>query len=398
VKQLFQEMSVWRNRDLRIVASARAVSVLGDELALIALLLRVHDTGGGARGVTLLLIAAALPTVLLAPWAGRLADQFDSRVLTVACGVAQAVVCAALAAAPDGLPTYALVAALQAGNAVANPTWGALVPRVAGAGDTSRVIAATQGLTTLAAVAGPALGGLLTGLGGARLPLLIDAATFLALTAAGAAVRTRRGGSSTHPTPARALDGARVVRADAVLWPVFVTLLAYILVGEASNVAEVFLVRDTLGGTAAQYGLVGMAVSAGIFVGSLLGGRSRRLVRAVVLSSAVQAVAIGVGAAAPTVLSFAVAWTALGVANGVLNTTMMMLTMTRVPETSRGQVLAAVSGMARACTLGALGLGGAALHLLGPRAVLGWSGGLALVASSWLAWRVRFGGDRAAGA
>lgn len=255
--------------------------------------------------------------------------------------------------------------------------------------ETGRAIGASQGLTTLAAVAGPALGGALTGLGGARLPLLVDAGTFLALAAAGAAVRTRRGGP-TQTTAARALDGLRIVRADALLWPVFLTLLAYVLVGEATNVAEIFLVRDTLDGTAAQYGLVGMAVGAGIFVGSLLGGRARgsdRLIRAVVLSAVAQAVIIALAGLAPTVLVFAAAWLLLGLANGVLNTTLMTLTLTRVPDASRGQVIAALSGMSRACSLGALGLGGLALSLLGPRAVFVCSGILALLVAAWLAHR-----------
>lgn len=381
--------SVWRHRDLRIAAPARAVSVLGDEIALVALVLRVHDSGGGARGITLLLLAAALPTVLLAPWSGRLADRLDSRLLTVGSGLAQAAICAALAWAPDGWSTYLLVVALQACSSVSNPTWGALLPRIAGEADTGRAIAASQGLTTLAAVAGPALGGALTGLGGARLPLLLDAGTFLALAAAGAAVRTRRGGP-TRTAPARALDGLRIVRADALLWPVVLTLLAYVLVGEATNVAEVFLVRDTLDGTAAQYGLVGMAVGTGIFVGSLLGGRARgpdRLIRAVVLSAVAEAFIIALAGLAPTVLVFAGAWFLLGLANGVLNTTLMTLTLTRVPDASRGQVIAALTGMSRACSLGALGLGGLALSLLGARAVFVCSGILALLVAAWLAHR-----------
>lgn len=391
MKRTFQG-TVWRYRDLRIAAPARALSVLGDELALVALMLRVHDAGGGARGITLLLLAAALPTVLLAPWSGRAADRFDSRLLTVGSGLAQTAVCAALAWAPGGWLTYALVVTLQGCNAVAGPTWGALLPRIVDRPDIGRALAATQGLTTFAAVGGPAIGGALTGLGGAQLALLVDAGTFLALAAAGAAVRTRRGGATPDASRARALDGIRIVRADVLLWPVFLSLLAYVLVGEATNVAEVFLVRDTLDGTATQYGLVGMAIGAGIFVGSLLGGRVRGivgLVRAVVLSAVAQALVLTLAGLAPTVLTFAAGWAALGLANGILNTSLMTLTLTRVPDAARGQVLAALSGMSRGCSLGALGLGGLALSLIGPRPVFICSGVLALLVSSWLTHRVR---------
>src|SRR4051794_18843375 len=180
MKRSFQT-SVWRHRDLRIAGGAKALSLLGDEIALVALLLHVHDLGAGARGVTLLLISAAVPTVLLAPWAGRLVDRVDSRTLLVGSAAAQAAVCTALAFAGPLWLVYLLVVALQAGQAVANPTWQALVPRIVGEPGVGRAIGATQALSTLAAVAGAPLGGLLSGAGGQRLPLLVDAASFLVL-------------------------------------------------------------------------------------------------------------------------------------------------------------------------------------------------------------------------
>ena len=403
MKQIFQffrgvggagHPSVWRYRDLRIAAPARALSVLGDELALVALMLRVHDSGAGAGGITMLLVAAALPTVLLIPWSGRLSDELDSRLLTVASGLGQAGVCAALAWAPSGWPTYGLVVALQAGNAVSRPAWSALVPRISGEADVGRAVAASQALMTLAGVAGPALGGLLTGWGGARLALLTDAATFVGLAIAGAAVRARRGGRLRGPDRPHALDGLRILRRDPVLWPMLVTLLAYVLVGETTNVAEVFLVRDTLHATATQFGLVGTVIGAGIFVGSVVGGRARgtrQLVCAVVASAISQAAILAAAGLAPTMLTFAVAWALLGLANGVLSTTWMTLTMTRVPDASRGQAVAAVSGLSRACSVGALGLGGLAVSDLGARGVFVCSGFLALLVSGWLARRVHTG-------
>ena len=97
MKHSFQT-SVWRYRDLRIVAPARALSFLGDEVAVFALLLRMHDSGHGESGVALLLLASAIPTIVAAPWAGRLVDRTDSRRLLAACGVLQALTCLAIAA------------------------------------------------------------------------------------------------------------------------------------------------------------------------------------------------------------------------------------------------------------------------------------------------------------
>ncbi len=389
---------MWRHRDLRIVGPARALSVLGDELALIALLLRVHDTGGGPTGVTLLLVSAAVPTVMLAPWAGRLADRCDSRRLTTTSATAQLCVCVALVFSTSPWLVYLLVIALQAGQAVANPTWGALIPKVVGEADIARAQGGMSALLTVGAVAGPAAGGLLTGLGGARLPLLADAATFAVLAAAGLAVRTRRGGRWSPPadgsTPRpHAFDGLRLLSRDTILRPVLAALMAYIVVGEATNVVEVFLVRDALHGTAAQYGLVGTAASAGIVAGSLIGGRDtslRQRLRWVVLAAGGQALMICLAGLAPSVVALAAVWSLLGVANGILNTNTSTLLITRTPEASRGQVIAAAMGASRAFSLTALALGGLAGAILGPRATFITGGAGALAVTAALAWTIRW--------
>lgn len=399
-------VSVWRHRDLRIVGPARALSVLGDELALIALLLRVHDTGGGPAGVTLLLMSAAVPTVLLAPWAGRLADRYDSRRLATASASAQLGVCVALAFSTSPWLVYPLVIALQAGQAVANPTWGALIPKVVGEADIARAQGGMSALLTVGAVAGPAAGGLLTGLGGTRLPLLADAATFAVLAGAGLAVRTRRGGrwsppADGHARGPHALDGLRLLSRDTILRPVFAALMAYIVVGEATNVVEVFLVRDALHGTATQYGLVGTAASIGIVAGSLLGGRDASLpqrLRWVVLAAAGQALMICLAGLAPSVVALAAAWSLLGVANGILNTNTSTLLITRTPEASRGQVIAAAMGASRAFSLTALALGGLAGATLGPRTTFIAAGAGALAVTAALAWAVRWAWNLGAGA
>ncbi|MGN6613058.1 MAG: MFS transporter [Angustibacter sp.] len=402
MKRTFQNLrtSVWRHRDLRLAGPGRALSVLGDEIALIALMLHVHDSGAGTRGVMLLLGSAALPTVLLAPWAGRLADRVDSRLLTVTSALGQLLACVALAFAGPLWLVYVLVMALQAGQAVSGPTWQALVPRIVGPDEVGRAVGATQALTTLAAVGGAPLGGLLAGLGGQRLALLADATTFAVLAVVALAVRTRRAGAhdaALAPAPdsaadrPRALDGLRVVRRDALLWPILTALMVYVVVGEATNVVEVFLVRDALHGTSLQYGLVGMAVTLGIVGGSLLAGRARgarALTVVTVAAAAVQAAAVLGAGLAPSIVAVVGAFAVLGVANGAINTSTSTLVLTRVPDRQLGQVNAALNGMARGFSIGALLLGAWAGGVLGPQRTFVASGVACLLVAGWLALRV----------
>jgi MFS family permease len=381
MKQLLHSgTTVWRYRDLRLAGPARALSVAGDEVALIALLLHVHDIGAGARDVMVLLASAAAGTIVAAPWAGRLADRADSRLLLVCSASWQLVACTALAFAGPLWLICALLAAMQVGQAVAGPTWQALVPRMVGEAEVGRAVGATGALTTLAAVAGAPLGGLLVGLGGRRLPLLVDAATFGVLGLVALAVRTRRGGrcdpvggyapaGPSQRRPAEFLTGVRVLRSDPLLWPMFFTLLAFVVVGEGTNVAEIFLVRDDAGGSATQYGLIGAVLGLGAATGSMLAGRAGsdagRVVAVVVGTGGVTVglLAAGLWPALPVLFA---AFAGLGVGSGTANGAIAALLLTRSPEAARGQMLASVDGLARAASLGALALGGWAATLLGP--------------------------------
>src|SRR4051812_23216563 len=83
--------------DVYVVAGCRGISVCGDFLAATTLALVLQHAGHGGLAVSGLMLAAAVPLALLAPLAGRLADRVDSRTVLVVAGLAQALICLALA-------------------------------------------------------------------------------------------------------------------------------------------------------------------------------------------------------------------------------------------------------------------------------------------------------------
>src|SRR5579859_15713 len=135
-----ERRSIWRHRDLRLMVSAQGVSAFGDDLAVIVLMLRVYSHGLGPWSVTGLLLCSALPVALLAPLAGRLVDAVPFRVLAVASACWQASFCVALAFATPLWAIYVLVLALQTGQVVAGPTWGALLPALAEPDELGRAV------------------------------------------------------------------------------------------------------------------------------------------------------------------------------------------------------------------------------------------------------------------
>src|SRR4029453_18838646 len=132
----------WRHRDLRLMIPARAISAFGDDMALLVLTLRVYGEGRGPWSITILLVCATVPIVVLAPVAGRLVDSVPFRTLATVAAAWQAGCCVALALVDPLWAVYALVVALQLGQVVAGPAWSALVPEIAEPDEVGRAVGA----------------------------------------------------------------------------------------------------------------------------------------------------------------------------------------------------------------------------------------------------------------
>src|SRR3954447_7548878 len=117
----------------------------------------------------------------------------------------------------------------------------------------------------------PALGGLLVGQFGLRVPLLIDTATYLALTLAGLAIRTRRGGAPAAASTTRAdAQPAWSMRRDPLLRSVTIVVGVVVAAVSAVNVADVFFVRQTLHASPTAYGLLAAVWTGAMMVGGWL--------------------------------------------------------------------------------------------------------------------------------
>ena len=176
-------------RDLQLLVGAIFLSALGDWLALTALALHLEETTDSGIAVAALFIALWSPLVFFAGPAGLLVDRFDARPVLVAASVAQAVVAAMLAFAGSLPPILLLTLLLGTANAVSQPAEFALIPAVVSRERIGVANAHVETARFMGFAAGPLLGGVLAGAGGTRLPLLVDAASFLVIAAAAAALR-----------------------------------------------------------------------------------------------------------------------------------------------------------------------------------------------------------------
>ncbi|MFJ8579122.1 MFS transporter [Micromonospora sp. NPDC093277] len=361
--------------DVWLATTARGISSCGDFLAASALALALQSAGAGGLAVSGLLLAATLPLVVLAPLTGRLADRVDSRLLLVVAGFAQAGVCLALAYAGRPALVIGLVALLAAGLAVTQPVLSALVPVMVRAEDLPRAGALVQTAGTLGALAGPALAGLLVGGFGTRVPLLVDAASYLALVAAGLLIRTRRGGRRPGPaagpaTPASAWQ----LRRDPLLVVMVGSLAAVVAAVGAINVIEVFFIRETLHSSTTVYGLVSGSWTLGIVIGSWVFARvARRLADDGALLGAGLALlggcclAVLASAAVPAAWLLVPIWLVGGVGNGGENVFNNLLLARRVPDAARGRAFAVFGAAVQGAGMAGYLAGGLLLEVAEPR-------------------------------
>lgn len=382
--------------DVWLAATARGVSSCGDFLAATALTLALQSAGAGGLAVSGLLLAATLPLVALAPLTGRLADRVDSRTLLVVAGLVQSAICAALAYATAPALVLALVALLATGLAVTQPVLAALVPVMVRAEDLPRAGALNQTAGTLGALAGPALAGLLVGQFGTRVPLLVDAVSYLALVVAALLIRTRRGGRATAAAGVAVATPVWRLRRDPMLLVMVGSVAAVVGAVGAINVIEVFFIREALNSSTTVYGLVTGAWTAGIVLGAWLFARvARRLADDGALLGAGLVLlggcclAVLVSAAVPSAWLLVPIWLVGGTANGGDNVFNNLLLARRVPEGSRGRAFAVFGAAVQGAAMGGYLVGGLLLAVADPRPLVVGCGVVGLLVVAALAGPVR---------
>jgi MFS family permease len=160
---------------------AQLLSVIGDQLARVALTVLVYDRTRSALLAAITFVASIVPNFIGGVTLAWLADRYPRRAVMIACDVIRGVL--VLVMAIPGVPLAALVALLFVVTLAEAPflaARAAIYPDVL-PGD-SYVMGTAVSLTTIqfAQVIGFAVGGAVVGFFGTRPSLLADAATFAA--------------------------------------------------------------------------------------------------------------------------------------------------------------------------------------------------------------------------
>lgn len=358
-----------RRRAFGALWLARTVSFLGDGVSRTALVLLTARQGAGA--VAVVLLASTLPR-FLGPVGGALADRWDRRRLMRLCAVGQLAVLAVVAAALPPLPVLALLFAASALLATAfGPASSSSVPDLVAPAELTRANALIGTALNVQVAAGPALGGLLVGLGSVRLAFAVDAATFaLSALLLGRLPGLPPGGARLAGVWASTREGLRYVRRSPAVRALVAGLVVFVAFASIDNVALVFLVEDRLGGSATAYGLVQAGFGLGMLAVSLgLGGLRRPLASGPLLVAGAGASAAGAfaTAVAPTLAVAGGVQSLAGIGNGIENIALDTHVQRLVPAPMLGRVFGAVSTGAQVGAGLAYVAGAPLVAALGPR-------------------------------
>jgi len=259
-------LSPLRHRDFRLLWSGMCVSLMGDGIFLVAMAWQVYALSNAPTALSLVGIAMTVPTIAFLLIGGVVSDRMDRRRVMVAADVTRGLAVGLLAALSlTGLielwHIVALVALYGAGAAFFGPAFDSIVPNVLPAAELPQANALDQFVRPVALrLAGPALGGLLIDATGVGTAFALDAASFGVSALALLAMRAsspRRADAGAASVGADIRTGLRYVRGHVWLWATFATAaVAYLLFMGPAEVLLPYLVKNGLGGSAADLGLV----------------------------------------------------------------------------------------------------------------------------------------------
>ena len=396
-----------RHRNFRLFVVGQGISLIGFWMQSVAQGWLVYRLSGSALRLGAVAFAAYLPILCVAPAAGVLADRVPRRGLLIVTQSLLGLLALTLGVlAATGVVTVPLVIAVAAGVGLVSafdvPARQAFLVEMVGAPDLPGAIALNSSLFNTARVVGPAVAGSLVGVVGEAPCFFLNAASYLAVIAALAAMRL----PPASPTAVRPALGAGLRSGLGYVWdrPSLRNLL--LLLGVTSGLGLQYQVlmpvyaRTVFDAGATGYGLLLTAAGLGALASGLglawrqtsrAQQRRNLLVGLLVFSAGV------LGVAASPSLPVALACQACA-GFGMIRYTATTNTLLQllVDDEYRGRVMGLHTVMFLGTgPVGSLALGGLA-DRLGARLATCASGGVVLACALWLALRLRRLGARAA--
>jgi len=344
------DLSVLRDsRNLRLLAIGEVLSGFGSQAVLVAIPFQVYVLTRSAALVGLLGLVELVPIIVFSLLSGAIADRMERRRLMLIGQTAIAAAAASLAAIsiagdPPVVLIFVFAALLAAGATVDNVTRSAIVPALAG--DRLRAaLSITYGLHTMAAVIGPAIGGLMIAAFGVEVAYAGQTVAFVAMMGITLALPRLQPAptDAEHAPILRSIaEGLRFVRGNSALMGSFAADLVAMTFGMPRALFAI-LALTVFDAGASGTGLLYASVSAGATIAALTTGwveHARWLGRIVIGAVVVWGLAIAGAGFMPSLWPAAALLAIAGAADSISAVCRSIINQTVTPEHLRGRMSA----------------------------------------------------------
>jgi MFS family permease len=309
-----------RSKPFRLYFIGQVASASGTFLQQTAIGWLVLQLTGSPASLGIVLAVGGIPSLLLGPFGGSLADRVDLRKLLIATQAAFGLLAGGLwAVAATGHATVELIIAINVVGGfvqiVDSPARQAFVSSLVEPADLTSAISLNGVVMNSARVVGPAVAGLLIVTVGTTVCFAVNALSYVAVIVALAILHPTGTPRARGTVPGGVRAGLRYVRGRQQLWlPLVMMAIVGLLSFNFAVILPVFA-KTTFHGSGGTYGLLSTMLSVGSVLGSLGVGRIHHPRRPYLMCAAFAfAVCLGATAASPDVPFACVALLLTGVA------------------------------------------------------------------------------------
>jgi MFS family permease len=337
-------------RNYRIYASGAFISNIGTWMGRVAqdwlVLTELTDHSSTALGVVTGL--QFLPFLLLAPWAGMIADRYPKRRILAITQTSLALSSLALGllvvtGTAELWMVYGIALFTGIATAVDNPARQTFVSEMVPRDKLANAVSLNSASFNAGRLVGPGVAGLTIAAFGTGWTLLLNTLTFVAVLLALAAMRT----SDLRPAPALARgkgairEGIAYVRSRPDLQLVMALVFVLGTFGMNFQITTALMATKEFGKGPQEYGLLGSVMAIGSLTAALLSARRARPRLAVLLLALVGfTISSGLAAIAPSYPLFALALIPVGLTALTALTTANAMVQLSVDPAMRGRVMA----------------------------------------------------------
>jgi len=393
-----------KNRNFILLWAAQCISSAGDSFTFLALTIRINefytDAGESARAIGLVLIAFALPQLILGIFAGTLVDRWDRKWIMIISDVLRALIIPAffLIRSPADLPLAFLIAFLASSFSVFfYPARTALLPKMVPEDQLMTANGWMQMGNTIARLTGPILAGIVVSKWGSDVAFGIDSVSFLVsalllVGMSGLATRVLKKEEQQQSTWEGIKEGVRYATGSRLLQGVTLGISIAMLGLGAVDVLFIPFLRhilhapiEALGGLMAAQG-VGMFVG-GLIIGTL--GKNLRPLIVAILAMFLLGISIGLVGFAPTYTYGFILLPLAGFTIPPLNASLQTMLQRGVPNEILGRAGSVMDMAISVASLLSMGAAGWMGDLIGLRETFMISGIMLVLGGLAMGWILR---------